>query len=72
PVMLTQPAVQLPDGTVQPPRQVPAVNPETGQAVWVQPSSSLFFIPVRFLPYVMAAIGVIVLIVNAAGAASGR
>lgn len=72
PVMLHQPAVQLPDGTVQPPRQIPAVNPETGQPVWTRPSSSLFFIPVRFWPYVLGVIGILVLIVNIAGAATSR
>jgi hypothetical protein len=70
PVMLTQQAVRLPDGTVQPPRQVPAINPETGQAVWMKPSSTFFFVPVRFWPYVLAALGVVVVIVNAAAAAT--
>ena len=69
-VMLTQPAVQLPDGTVQPARQVPAVNPETGQPIWVQPTSSLFFVPVRYWSYVLAGIGLVVIVVNAAGAAT--
>jgi len=70
PVMLTQQAVQLPDGSVQPARQVPAINPETGQPVWVQPSSSLFFIHVRFWPYIIAAIGLVAFVVNLAGLAS--
>lgn len=38
-------------------RQIPVVNQQTGQQVYSQPSSSMFYIPVRFWPYVMAVIG---------------
>jgi len=66
-IMLTQqynPPITNPDGTLTYARQVPAVHPETGQPVVMQPTSSLFFIPVRFWPYVMAAIGLVVLVSN--------
>ncbi|MBF6949381.1 hypothetical protein HN261_21930, partial [Acinetobacter baumannii] len=41
-------------------RQVPLAHPETGQPIWVQPRSSLFFIPVRYWPAILASIGVLV------------
>jgi hypothetical protein len=65
PMMLTQqfnPPITNPDGTLTYARQVPAVHPETGQPVVVRPTSSLFFIPIRFWPYLMAAGGVVVVI----------
>ncbi|GAA3573090.1 hypothetical protein GCM10022197_32350 [Microlunatus spumicola] len=46
-------------------RQIPVVNPQTGQPVYVQPRSSLFFVPVRIWPFVLAGIGILVTIVNA-------
>ena len=67
PMMLTQqfnPPITNPDGTLTYARQVQAVHPETGQPVFTKPTSSLFFIPVRFWPYLLAAIGLVVLISN--------
>ena len=67
PMMLTQqfnPPITNPDGSLSYARQVQAVHPETGQPVVVKPTSSLFFIPVRFWPYLLAAIGLVVLISN--------
>lgn len=46
-------------------RQVPVVDPQTGQPVFAQPRSSLFFIPVRIWPFVLAGVGIVVTIVNA-------
>jgi hypothetical protein len=46
-------------------RQVPVLHPQTGQPVYVQPRSSLFFVPVRIWPFVLAGIGIVVTIVNA-------
>lgn len=66
-IMVTQqfnPPITNPDGSLTYARQVPAVHPETGQPVLVQPTSSLFFIPVRFWPYVLGAIGLVVLVAN--------
>jgi len=48
-------------------RPVPVVHPQTGRPVFVQPRSSLFFVPVRYWPYVLGGIGVLVTIVNAVG-----
>ncbi|MDR3068723.1 MAG: hypothetical protein LBU50_04390 [Cellulomonas sp.] len=45
--MLPQPYT-WPDGRVQTHEVVPACDPE-GQPLWVTPSSSLFFIPVKYL-----------------------
>jgi hypothetical protein len=46
-------------------RQVPLLHPQTGQPIFVQPRSSLFFVPVRYWPVVLAAVGILVTIVNA-------
>lgn len=40
-------------------RAISVVNQETGQQVFTQPSSNLFFVPLRFWPYVIATVGVI-------------
>ena len=62
---LPQPVVQ-PNGVRQTHVQVPLVNPSTGQPVWVRPRSSLFFVPVRIWPYVVAAIGLVLTVASAA------
>ena len=46
-------------------RQVPVVDTQTGQPVFVQPRSSLFFIPVRVWSVVLASFGILVTIVSA-------
>lgn len=46
-------------------RQVPLLHPETGQPIFVQPRSSLFFVPVRHWPVILAAVGILVALVNA-------
>ena len=45
-------------------RNVPVMNPTTGQPLWQKPVSSLFFVPVRFWPFVLAALGVLILVIN--------
>lgn len=45
-------------------RPVAVVNQETGQQIWNRPSSTFFFIPVRFWAYPVAAIGVVNVIVG--------
>jgi hypothetical protein len=45
-------------------RRVPAFDPETGEPILVVPRSSLFFIPLRFLPAVIGGLGVILVMVN--------
>ena len=61
---LAQPVVH-PNGVRQTHQQVPLVHPQTGEPLWVRPSSSLFFIPTRIWPFILAAVGVVVTIVNA-------
>lgn len=59
-----------PDGRMQTQRSVPAVHPETGVPVVYQPRSSLFFIPMRFWPFILGGIGVVSLVVNLVGLAN--
>ncbi len=54
---LAQPIVNQ-DGSSVTHQAVPVVNQQTGQQVYTRPSSSLFFIPMRFWPFVIAAVGV--------------
>lgn len=60
---LPQPVVDA-QGNTFTHRSVPVVNQETGQQVFTQPSSTLFFIPLRFWPYVIATVGVINIVVG--------
>jgi hypothetical protein len=46
---------------------VAVVNKETGEQVFTKPTSTFFYIPVRFWPYVVAAIGVFNIIVGIVG-----
>ncbi|WP_395639893.1 hypothetical protein [Pseudolysinimonas sp.] len=59
-----------PDGRVQTHEVVPAVDGQTGQPIVVRPRSSLFFVPMRFWPFVIAALGVVLVIVNAIAVAA--
>ncbi len=61
---LSEPATH-PDGSKMTHRSVPVVHPETGQQVWQEQRSTFFFIPMRFWPYLIAAVGVVVIIVGA-------
>jgi hypothetical protein len=54
-----------PNGVRQTHQQVPLVNPQTGQPVWVRPRSSLFFVPVRYWPFIVAGIGIVVTVSSA-------
>ena len=60
---LAQP-ITHPNGVRQSHQQVTLVDPETGEPVWVRPTSSLFFIPTRIWPYVLVGIGVLVALVS--------
>ena len=55
---LAQPLVDH-NGAVVTHQTVPVVNQQTGEQVYSRPSSTLFFIPIRFWPYLMAAGGVL-------------
>jgi hypothetical protein len=48
-------------------RPVAVVNQETGEQIWTRPTSTFFFIPMRFWPYPIAAIGVINLVIGLIG-----
>ena len=50
-------------------RAVPVVNQETGEQIWTRPSSTFFFVPVRFWPYVIGAIGVLNVVIGIVGMA---
>jgi hypothetical protein len=52
------------NGSVQTHRVIPVLHPETGQQVYTNPSSTFFFIPLRFWPFLLAALGLVVLVVN--------
>lgn len=54
-----------PDGRVQTHEVVPAVDGQSGQPIVVKPRSTLFFIPMRFWPFLIAGLGVVLIIVNA-------
>lgn len=56
--------VQDAEGRVHTHRQVPAVHPQTGAPIMYSPTSSLFFIPLKFWPYVLLALGAVVAVVN--------
>ena len=45
-------------------RAIPVLHPETGQQLVTQPSSSFFFIPVKYWVYVLPAIGLLLLVIN--------
>lgn len=45
-------------------KQVAIIDEKTGKQAHVQPTSSLFYIPIRFWPYVLAVIGVFALYVG--------
>ncbi|KQQ52981.1 hypothetical protein [Plantibacter sp. Leaf314] len=43
---------------------VPVLHPQTGEQLYSRPSSTLFFIPVRFWAFIIAAIGVVAIVVG--------
>jgi hypothetical protein len=59
-----------PDGRVQTHETVPAVDGRTGQPIVVQPKSTLFFVPMRFWPFVLAGLGAVLVVVNAIAVAT--
>lgn len=60
---LTQPYVNEHGLTVKQ-ETVPILHPQTGEQVFIRPRSTLFFIPVRFWAYPIAAIGVINIVIG--------
>lgn len=45
-------------------RALPVLHPETGQPLVTQPTSSFFFVPVKYWVYVLPTIGLLVLVIN--------
>ena len=52
------------NGTVQTHRAIAVTHPETGQQLVTKPTSSFFFVPVRFWPFVIGALGILVFLIN--------
>lgn len=50
---------------------VPAHDPRTGQPIYRHPKSTLFFIPLRFWPYIFGAIGIVALVLGITGVVAG-
>lgn len=68
---LAQP-ITHPDGQVQTQEWVPVVDQVTGQPLMEPgPTSTLFFIPLRFWPFIVAGAGLVLIIVGAVEVASG-
>ena len=40
-------------------RVIPILHPETGQQVMTNPTSTLFFVPLRYWPFVLGGLGVL-------------
>ena len=62
---------QHPDGRVQTHEVVPIVDPASGQQLTVRPRSTLFFIPIGIWPFIIAAIGLLALVLGIVGTATG-
>ena len=45
-------------------QQLAVLNPVTGEPLWHRPSSSLFFIPARLWPYLLAGGGLLIVVIN--------
>ena len=52
------------NNAIQTHRVIPILHPETGQQLMTQPTSSFFFIPIRYWVYVLPALVVVVLLIN--------
>ncbi|MGE3191875.1 MAG: hypothetical protein AB7K08_00225 [Microbacteriaceae bacterium] len=67
---LAQP-VTLDNGTTVTQRPIPVTDPDTGAQLYTTPRSTLFFIPVKYWPYVLAGLGVVLIVVNLIQSAAG-
>lgn len=56
--------VTLEDKTIQTHRVIPILHPETGQQLVTNPVSTFFFVPIKYWPFVLGAIGAVVLVIN--------
>ncbi|MFV0429981.1 MAG: hypothetical protein ACK5KO_11220 [Arachnia sp.] len=62
--------VTLPNGKLQRFEVVPGVDPATGEPLTQRPDSSLLFIPLRFWPFIVWALGAVVFVLGALNGAS--
>lgn len=60
-----------PNGMRQTYQQLPILNPQTGEQVWTQPVSTFFFVPVRYWPFVLGAIGATIALIGVVGVLVG-
>ena len=60
---LPQPIVNQ-HGARQTHQLIPVTHPATGEPLYSHPRSTLFFIPVRFWPFIFAGIGVVLFLVS--------
>jgi hypothetical protein len=56
--------VKLENGATQTHRPVPITDPDTGAQLYTNPRSTFFFIPVKYWPYLLAALGVVLILIN--------
>jgi hypothetical protein len=52
------------NGVTQTHRVLPVLHPETGQQVTTNPVSTFFFVPMKYWPFVLAGLGVLVFAIN--------
>ncbi len=52
------------NNAVQTHRVIPILHPETGQQVMTNPVSTFFFVPIRYWPFVLGALGLVILVIN--------
>lgn len=56
--------VKLENGTTQTHQVIPVLHPTTGQPLWTKPTSTFFFVPVKYWPFVLGGLGVVVFLIN--------
>jgi hypothetical protein len=60
-----------PNGVRQTHTQLPVLHPETGQPIWTQRRSTFFFVPVRYWPYILGALGLLLFVIGVVGTLAG-
>lgn len=60
-MMVLQPLAEpvVVDGVTMNSQPVPVLNQQTGEEIWTRPSSTFFFIPLKYWSYVIGAVGVL-------------
>jgi hypothetical protein len=56
--------VKLANGSTQTHQAVQVLHPTTGEPLWVKPRSTFFFVPVKYWPFVLGVLGLIVFLIN--------